>query len=104
MGLTSEMQACKNSIEGDARIAIDALQVSLNRMPTYLEIQDALRKQFAFSFVDDHALTAYKLERLKWDGLWTLGDYLNRFWSLALRIPDKRSYIDLVSTLKDALP
>ena len=93
----------KSKLEGDARIAIDALQASLNRVPTYVEMHDALRKQFAFSYEDAQALTA-KLEKLTWDGSWTLGDYLNRFWSLSLRISDKRSNMDLVRTLKNALP
>eukprot|EP00884_Botryococcus_braunii_P009019 jgi/Botrbrau1/18118/Bobra.0757s0001.2 len=93
----------KSKLEGDARIAIDALQASLNRVPTFQEMHDALCRQFAFSYEDVHSLTS-KLEKLSWDGSWTLGDYLTRFWSLSLRIADKRSNMDLVKTLTKALP
>jgi hypothetical protein len=93
----------KSKLEGDARLAIDALQASLSRVPTFQEMHDALSRQFAFSYEDVHSLTS-KLENLSWDGSWTLGDYLTRFWSLSLRIADKRSNMDLVKTLKKALP
>eukprot|EP00884_Botryococcus_braunii_P010916 jgi/Botrbrau1/19826/Bobra.0124s0067.1 len=66
-------------------------------------MHDALCRQFAFSYEDVHSLTS-KLEKLSWDGSWTLGDYLTRFWSLSLRIADKRSNMDLMKTLKKALP
>lgn len=66
-------------------------------------MQEALSKQFAFSYEDVHALTM-KLEKLSWEGSWTLGEFLTRFWSLTLRIADKRSNMDLVKTLKKALP